>query len=138
MYGITKTLFKSQWCTGAIDKKMSTSRMKLSQHDLTLLVLIIDGYLKSLELPTIYPEHLCEYSPVLEKLKATFQETVISHGSVQLSLSMLDVIALEEAVEGFMRLYERSKPSPQGTQIALVKLNQFRQELAKMKVPPIR
>jgi hypothetical protein len=111
--------------------------MKLSQHDLTLLVLIIDRYLKSLQLPTLYPEHLSEYRPVLEKLRATFQEIVIAHRPVQLSPTMLDVIALDEAVEGFTRICERSRPSAQGTQIALVKLNQLRQELAEMKVPPI-
>ncbi len=137
MYSVTKTLLKSQWCTGTTYKSISISNMKLSQHDLTLLVLIIDRYLKSLQLPTLYPEHLSEYRPVLEKLRATFQEIVIVHRPVQLSLTMLDVIALDEAVEGFTRICERSRPFPQGAHIALIKLNQFRQELAEMKVPPI-
>lgn len=119
------------------DKSLSVSRMKLSQNDLTLLVIIIDGYLKSLDLPTLYPEHLCEYSPILEKLKATFQEIIISHRPLQLSLTVLEVIALDEAVEGLLRIFERSRPSPQGTQMALVKLNRFRQELTKMKVPSV-
>jgi hypothetical protein len=137
MYRITKMLLKSQWGNGTSDKRMSISNLKLSQNDLTLLVLVIEGYLKSLDLPTLYPEHLCEYRPVLEKLKATFQRIVVAHGAVQLSLSMLDVIALGEAVEGFIRLFERSEPPPQGTPFALVKLNQFRRELAMIKVPSV-
>ena len=137
MYSITKTLLKSQWCTGATYKSINIANMQLSQHDLTLLILIIDRYLKSLQLPTLYPEHLSEYQPVLEKLRATFQEIAIVHRPIQLSLSMLDIIALDEAVEGFTRICERSRPSPQGTQIALIKLKQLRQELAEMKVPPI-
>jgi hypothetical protein len=135
MYGVTKTLLKSQWCTGTTYKSISIANMKLSQYDLTLLILIIDRYLKSLQLPTLYPEHLCEYRPVLERLRATFQEIVIAQRPVQLSLTVLDVIALDEAVEGFTRICERSKASRLGTYMALVKLDQFRQELVKMKVP---
>jgi hypothetical protein len=91
--------------------------------------------LKSLLLPYVYPEHSAQHSWTLQQLKARFQVLAKTQADTQLLLTELDVIALDEAVEGFIRICERSKQSPQGTQIPVERLNEFRQQLAKMKLP---
>ncbi len=116
---------------------MGIPRIHLTQNDLALLAIIVDGYLKSLLLPHVYPEHSAQHSWTLQQLKAKFQAHAKTRADSQLLLTELDVIALDEAVEGFIRICERSKPSLKGTQIPVAQLNEFRQQLAKMKLPEI-
>ncbi len=114
---------------------MDVPSINLTQNDLALLAIIVDGYLKSLLLPHVFPEHSAEHSWTLQQLKAKFLASARTKRDTQVLLTELDVIALDEAVSGFIRICERSKPSLRGTSIPVEKLNEFRQQLAKMKSP---
>jgi hypothetical protein len=116
---------------------MGIPRIKLTQNDLALLAIIVDGYLKSLLMPNVYPEHSARHSWTLQQLKTTLQALAKTKHDTQLLLTELDVIALDEAVEGFIRICERTKQSSQKDRIPVERLNEFRQQLAKMKLPEI-
>jgi hypothetical protein len=112
---------------------MDIPSINLTQNDLVVLAIIVDGYLKSLLLPHAYPEHTAAHSWTLQQLKARFQVLAKKQGDTQLLLTELDVIALDEAVSGFIRICERGKPSSRRRSLSIAELNRFRQELAKMK-----
>ncbi len=117
--------------------KMGIPHIHLTQKDLAFLAIVVDGYLKSLLRPDVYPEHSARHSYTLQQLKAKFQTLAKTQGDTRLLLTDLDVIALDEAVSGFIRICERSKRSPQGVSITVAELNEFRRQLAKMKLPEI-
>jgi hypothetical protein len=116
---------------------MGIPHINLTQNDLSVLAIIVDGYLKSLLQPYVYPEHSAQHSWTLQQLKAKFQTLAKKKSDTQILLTELDVISLDEAVEGFIRICERSKQSPRRTQIPIARLNEFRRQLAAMKLPEI-
>jgi hypothetical protein len=116
---------------------MDVPQVNLTHNDLAFLATVIDGYLKSLLLPYVYPEHSTRHSPKLQELKAKFQAIAKGKRDMPVLLTELDVIALEEAVLGFIRICERGKLSLPGTAITVAQLKEFRQQLAKMKLPEV-
>ncbi len=116
---------------------MGVPRIRLTQNDFVILVIAIDAYVISLQMPQMYPEHSNRYVPILENLRAILWSLVKLGWKKDFLMTEPQVIALDEAVLGFMRICERSKRNEAGYPRTLVMLNQYHQLLEEMKLPPV-
>jgi hypothetical protein len=113
---------------------LSVSPIILGCDDLVALVMITDSYLASLSTLETPPEHSSRNSAALEKLREIFVEMGDEGGDMVLFMTEPDVIALDEAVEGFTRIFERSHLAEEKKQPVIGFINHLRDELAEMKL----
>jgi hypothetical protein len=113
---------------------LSVSPIILGCDDLVALIMITDSYLASPSMPESSPEHSSMNSAFLEKLREIFVEMVDEGGDMVLFMTEPDVIALDEAVECFTHIFERSHIVEEKKQPAIGFSKQLREELTDMKL----
>jgi|SRR5579859_3069026 len=116
---------------------MSIPRLKLTQGELSLLVYAIDAYLQSLDLPDLFPEHSSKYQHILSDQRLIFFTLATAYRDFDLVMTEPDIIAVDEAVRGFMRICERLKKGAWGYPQAMSMLTRIHEKLEQMKLPPI-
>ncbi len=96
--------------------------------------MITDGYLESLltlETSLRYPG---KDNTVLKKLRETFVEMIDEGVNMVLFMTEPDVIALDEAVEGYTHIFERRQLPKEEKRFVIGCLKRFREGLAEMKL----
>jgi hypothetical protein len=96
--------------------------------------MITDRYLESLLTPETLPEHSGGNSAALKKLREIFVKMEDEGSDVVLFMTEPDVIALDEAIEGFTHIFERSHREGEEKQLVIGCLKRFQEELAEMKL----
>ena len=94
---------------------MRITRLDLSSYDLEAMLIFIYGYQETLKFPEIFPEHTTRYDAVLAHLKMKFQ--VVAKSAFPLLLTDLEMVVMDMVMEGFIRLIERSIPTPKREEI---------------------
>ena len=111
---------------------MGIPRIRLTQNDFAILVVTIDAYIESLHVPDIYPEHSASYAPILLHLRSIFWSLVKRKWDGDFLMTEPQVIALDEAVRGFMRICERCKKDETGYPRTVAALTQYHQWLEEL------
>jgi hypothetical protein len=113
---------------------MNVSPLILGNNDLTALRMITDSYLESLLRLDISPEHSSGNSAALEKLREMFVQMRGEGCDVVLFMTEPDVIALDEAIEGYIRIFKCSQLSARKKRPVIECLKRSREGLTEMKL----
>ena len=111
--------------------------ISLNHAELSLLVYAIKAYDQSLDLPELFPEHSGRYSHILSEQRLIFFTLATAYRDFDLVMTELDIIALDEAVQGFMRICEHLKKGAWGYQQAMSMLTCIHEKLTHIKLLPI-
>lgn len=116
---------------------MSLARIFLSQTDYNALLTIIDGYVQSLRIPDLFPEHTSTHLMILAKLRNTFVVMSCIEPTFALPMTDPEVRALDETVAGYIRICERLTQPSNERDAAIQRLKEFREELERFKLPTL-
>jgi hypothetical protein len=94
--------------------------------------MITDRYLESLLTLEAAPEH--SSCAVLKELRKMFVQMIDEEGSVVLFMTKPDVIALDEGVEGYTRIFKCSQLPERKKRPVIEGLKRCREGLAEMKL----
>jgi hypothetical protein len=111
---------------------MNVSPLILGNNELVALRMIIDRYLECLLTPEAAPPHSSR--AVLKKLREMFVQMREEGGNMVLFMTEPDVIALDEAIEGYIRMFKCSHLSARKKRPVIACLKRSREGLAEMKL----
>ena len=116
---------------------MRVPRTQFTQNDFAILVITIDVYIESLQLPHLYPEHSAYYLPLLQNLRSILWALVKIGWEGDFLLTEPQVIALDEAVQGFIRICHRCKQGERGYPRTVAVLTRLHNQLEQLKLPAL-
>jgi hypothetical protein len=111
---------------------MSVSPLILGNNELVALRMITDRYLESLLTLEAVPEHSSR--AVLKRLREIFVQMIEEGGDMVLFMTEPEVIALDEAIEGYTRIFKCGQLSARKKRSVIECFKRGREGLAEMKL----